>query len=162
MSSPFEFDGYKLREATDQDEAVARVWTRADEFHRDIDGRFWIEKGPGTETFLLEGADGEPLLFLRLDKTVRLRVQFPPVAGEPREHRAKLRTALTRGMAFLDVALSVRSFREVIFDSASPLLRAFTIGRLRFSRKPETLSRMLPSFALKKQAERNTLHAEKS
>jgi len=162
VSSSFEFDGYKLRDATDRDEDLAQAWTRADEYHRDLDGRFWLEKGQGTETFVCEGADGEPLFFLRLDKAVRIRIQFRPrpEGMDEREHRAIVRQALTRGMAFLDVTLSVRHFREVIFDSVSPLLRAFTIGRLRFTRKPDTLTRMLPSFALKRTAQRNTLQTE--
>lgn len=102
MNTPFEFDGYKLRTATENDEPLARVWTREDEYHRDIDPQFWLEKDKGTETFVLEGADGEPLFFLRVDKAVRLRIQFAPGSGK--EHRERMREALTRGLAFLDVA----------------------------------------------------------
>jgi hypothetical protein len=164
VSDPWKFDGYTLRDATEADEPLARVWTQHDEHHHDMDGRFWLEKDKGVETYVCE-ENGHPLFFVRLDKAVRIRIQFPPNvyppgSDEDHKHRDQVRRGLMRGMNFLEIALSVKGFRELIFDSVSPLLRAFTIGRLRFAKKPDTLSRMLPSFTLPKRAERMTLHAE--
>ena len=142
MSAPaqiFEFDGYRLRPATEADRDLAQLSIDADADHRGrMGGPYWTEQGAGIDSYVLEHEDGRTALFFRMERLARLHVQFVPGATKEENRRA-----LESGTAWLAMAVGRAGFLEMIFGSTSKLLRRFCTGRLGFHSEPDTLSRRL-------------------
>ena len=133
---------YQFRPAVEADEAMAAEWIEADDDHRGrVGAPFWTEKGPGIETRILYRKQTQPLFFFRLERTVRIHIQFAsPSAGVS---KAELSRALESGIAWLSMALGAGAIHELVFESTTKLLRRFCIGRLKFEPEPDTLKRRL-------------------
>lgn len=146
----FRFMGYELRPTEPKDIDLARAWTTADPHHAGlIAPEFWIEQGRGVGgmelTYVLCSPDGN-LLFLRMERVARLYIQFSPI--ESAEDSKRLRTALKAGMEYLEIALGAVGIGELIFDTASSLLRAFACRTLGFSTEgPAVLRRRLSVYS---------------
>lgn len=132
----FTFGQYELRPATAEDADLAHEWTAADPAHAGIiSPRFWLEQDRGVDCYLLSDAEG-PLFFFRMQRAARLFIQFSPTATAQRT-----RQGLEEGMKWLNMALATVSVTEILFDSASKLLRRFVTGKLGFRPQPESLSK---------------------
>lgn len=137
----YTFFGYTLRPATAEDIELARAWTAADPDHRGVIApEFWVEQAPGIDSYVLVDAAG-PVFFFRMQRAVRLFVQFAPIRNKEDEKRA--REGIFHGVNFLAAALSKVHIAEMLFDSASKLLRLYVVGRLRFIPREGTLSRAI-------------------
>lgn len=137
----YTFFGYTLRPATAKDLELARAWTAADPAHHGVIApEFWIEQGIGIDSFVLTDAGG-PIFFFRMQRAVRLFVQFAPIKNKVDEARA--RDGIFRGVNFLVGALAKVQICEMLFDSTSKLLRLYVVGRLRFTPREGTLSRAI-------------------
>ena len=138
-TSGFKFAGYELRPATEEDIDLARAWTAADPAHAGIIAPgFWLEQEPGVDCYLLSDASG-PLFFFRMQRAVRLLIQFSPEADAERT-----RKGLEEGVAWLERGLAMVAVTEILFDSCATLLRRMVTGKLRFTPKRDTLSRFVP------------------
>lgn len=136
--------GYTLRLTAEQDAELAAQWTKADPEH---DGRFpstfWLEKNPSTDGMILQDEDGNPVLFLRIERFARVHVQFPPM--KTRKERIKVMKAVDTGMRWLMVRLGVLGFCGVIFASRVKGLREFFKNRYGFS-EDEYLYKPIPVY----------------
>jgi hypothetical protein len=145
----FRFLGYELREATPDDLALATEWTLADPEHKDsITPDFWIQSEPITngdiaERYILIDPAGA-VFFLRLDKAIRIYMQFSPDKSADAIERN--REAMTQGFRWLSAMLTIKSIAEVIFDSQVQALRAFCGRRLGFKQKKNTLTKRLAVY----------------
>lgn len=145
----FKFFGYELREATSEDLALATEWTEADPEHKDsIKGDFWIQaepvkNGDMAERYVLVDPSGA-VFFLRLEKAVRIYIQFGPDRSAKGYERN--REALQIGFRWLTTMLAVKSIGEVIFDSKVDALRAFCGRRLGFKQKKDSLTKRIPVY----------------
>lgn len=117
----------------------ATVWTKADPHHRHkTPPEFWLEQGPGVESYMMEDRYG-PLLFFKMvrgpEKTVEMHVQFPPYPHTPTgraELRCRIVHALMLGFEWLERVLSLRGVESLSFVCDTPTLRQFCIKRLQF------------------------------
>ena len=143
---PFEFDGYELRPAIAEDDPLAGAWVDADPHHAGkMGGSYWTEQGPGIDSYALTQG-GETVLFFRIERVVRIHVQFSPT------HAKRNRHALESGMRWLGMALGRAAVCEVIFDSTAKLLRRFCVGKLGMQPAPDTMSRRLAFLPPRPQA----------
>lgn len=145
----FKFFGYELREATPEDLALATAWTEADPDHRDsIKPEFWIQNEPVktgdmAERYLLIDPRGA-VFFIRLEKAIRIYIQFSPDKSAEAIHRNG--DALQQGFRWLTAMLAVKSIGEVIFDSKVQALRGFCGRRLGFKQKKDSLTKRIPLY----------------
>lgn len=95
----FQFQGFQLYRAGQQDCWLAQLWTDMDPHHHETTpAEFWVENAPGVESYLLRDRDGW-LFFSRLQRrniiarrtpgvaeslwsAVELHIQFGPAEGE--------------------------------------------------------------------------------
>ena len=140
------FEGYSLREIEHEDGARLDQWIAADPVHAGVlDPEFFAD--PRVTALVLEDRRG-PLMFIRLARSTRVHIQFPP---EPREkgiqelirHRKQLRNALIKGMAFLEVGLGRAGSSEWIFESRSDNLRRLVEKRMGFQPSPNEMVRQI-------------------
>ena len=137
----FEFNGYKIRPAVAEDLPRIAQWISADPDHRGkIPARHFTDQAKLVDSYVIEDKEGE-VFYFRLDRAVRCTIQF---GHGDRKRTAK---ALEVGMGMMEVLLGISGTREFIFDSQSPLLRAFCKRQLKFTEKPNTLSKTLPILA---------------
>lgn len=152
----FTFSGYTLRPANEADLPLARMWTLADVYHREITPpSFWVEQRPGRDSFLLIDASG-PIFFFKIHATrwagltdamamkpseVELHIQFMPDTDA--HDRRRLREGLLQGMAWLERILRLSGVHRICFDSRNPELIRFCRKRLGFDISGERLSRAL-------------------
>lgn len=95
-----------------------------DEHHVGTEPEFFTE--PGTLTKVYE-SDGVPVLFVRGAPILRLDIQF--VSNE--DGRKNIKTML-EGLPPLAQKARENGFKEIVFNTSSPLLKAFCIKRLGF------------------------------
>ena len=129
----FEFSGFTLRVATEDDLPLAQAWTDADPDHRGMDAAFWIEQKPGTNSMMLEDTIGPIFFFKMIKATARdleLHIQFAPG-----DHGLKLRTmqGLSKGMGWLEKNLAEQGYDALFFTSKNPRLITFCECRLEFT-----------------------------
>lgn len=124
------FEGYTLRLTGEQDAELAREWTKADPEH---DGRFpatfWLEKNPSTDGMVLE-EDGNPVLFVRIERIARIHVQFPPIPT--RRDRVRVLKAVNAGLQWMITRLGVLGFCGMVFSSRIPGLKDYFEKRFGF------------------------------
>lgn len=143
------FEGYTLRDTEQKDSAQLGEWIAADAVHAGVlSPAFFLGEDDGRVTALvLEDRHG-PIVYIRIARCARVAIQFPP---EPRgkpipdlfKHRAKLRNALIKGMAFLEVGLSRAGCSEWIFDTQSDNLRRLVTKRMGFAASPNEMKRLI-------------------
>lgn len=154
MMPSFEFDGYTLRPATEEDLPLARAWNAGDPDHVWEAGqeRYWIEQRAGVESYLLEDALG-PVFFFKIltiaetlmggvssnavncgartnAKAVEVSIQFAPDGGAG---QLRTMTALSRGFAWLEKRLSAVGVKAVYFNSKNLLMIRFALIKLGFT-----------------------------
>ena len=144
MSNSYTFGQYRLRPATEEDEALAAFWISRDPAHAETTpAEFFTRSEPGAECYVLEDADG-PVFFFKMTKAVRLDIQFD--AGTTPLARERTREGLIEGMEWLAGVLGQSAVHQIIFDSIDPLLIRSTEKRLGFVRSPNELVRnVMPS-----------------
>ena len=126
-----------------------KYFTLADPEHKDsITPDFWIQSEPITngdiaERYILIDPAGA-VFFLRLDKAIRIYMQFSPDKSADAIERN--REAMTQGFRWLSAMLTIKSIAEVIFDSQVQALRAFCGRRLGFKQKKNTLTKRLAVY----------------
>ena len=141
----WKFDGYSLRLTQPQDEETARRWMAEDREH---DGRFppsfWLERNPSTDGMILEDEDGQPVLFLRIERIARVHVQFPPMQSA--HDRARVMKAVDAGFQWLIPRLGVLGFCGMVFASRVDKLKNYFISRYGFRDTSEWLYKPIPVY----------------
>lgn len=134
----WKFNGFTLRLTQAKDEEIARKWMAEDREH---DGRFpptfWLEKNPSTDGMILEDEDGQPVLFLRIERIARVHVQFSP-AKHARE-RYRMMQAVDAGLQWIIPRLGVLGFCGMVFASRVGRLKNYFISRYGFMETAEWL-----------------------
>jgi hypothetical protein len=138
MNQPeFYFDEYKVRPVGEKDREYLTHLITADPYHADcMDADFFLHLLPGEDAWAIEDRKGTVLLYFKTQTAVRLSVQFTGQSAEVN------RSVMSKGMAWIEAMLIQNRFREVIFNSAGPQLRAMAKRRLGF-RGAEELVRVL-------------------
>jgi hypothetical protein len=127
----FQFDQYTVRPVGEKDRAYIDKLTDADPYHRGImDADWFLNIAPGEGAWAIEDEKGDVVLYFKTQTAVRLSLQF--AEQKPSVNR----DALVKGMAWLEGMLFQNQFREIIFDTHSPLLKATAQRRLGFVEEP--------------------------
>ncbi len=146
----FQFDGFTLRPAREEDAALAKEWNEADPDHRTLDPKFWLEMRPGAEGYVLEDTLGPVFFFkmvridarqdaplgtlgigLKPEKAAELHIQFAP--GDRQGTRLRSMLGMDKGWKWLEKMLAEKGFDAVYFTSRSPRLILFCEKRLGFA-----------------------------
>jgi len=109
----------------ESDETILTQSLAQDEYHATTNVDFFKEQGTLTKVYEL---DGEPVLFSRACKALRLDLQFV------NNHAArKNMQVMLGGFPALVEKARESGFREIIFNTSSPLLKKFCTTRLGFT-----------------------------
>lgn len=108
----------------DEDYHLLELSLSKDEHHTGTTPEFFTE--PGTMTKVYEDVHG-PVLFVRGSPVLRLDIQF--VSND--DGRRNIKTML-EGLPPLAQKARENGFRELVFNTSSPLLKAFCMKRLGF------------------------------
>ena len=137
-----QFGDYSLRSVQEGDRPQLDDWIAKDEEHR---GKFaaddFIDAGSHILCYALADSQGE-VLYIRLSRAARVRIQFGPESSKKERHRAA--AGLLHGMAFLEAMLRQIGVEEWIFDTSNPELAAFATTRLGFTASTNELRRPIP------------------
>jgi hypothetical protein len=134
-----QFGDYSLRSVQEGDRAQLDDWIAEDEEHRDkFEASDFIDAGPNILCYALADGQGD-VLYIRLSRAARVRIQFGPESSKKEKHRAA--AALFHGMAFIEAMLRQIGVEEWIFDTSNPELAAFATARLGFTASPNELRR---------------------
>lgn len=143
MPNTFTFDGYTVRPMTERDRPYVDLQIKADPFHRDkMTADFFLKLEPGEDAWALEDERGMTLFYFKTSAAVRLAIQFVNT-GDERGDRAEARSALMRGLRWIEGIFRANRFREIIFDTEGLELRNFAKRRLGFVDASQLLSRSL-------------------
>jgi hypothetical protein len=127
----FHFDEYVVRPMSERDRDYLDTLIEADAFHK---GRmtpdYFLSLLPGEDAWALEDMQGNVLFYFKTQTAVRVSIQF--AGAETAEEKSRNRTALTKGLAWIEAMLRQNHFREMIFDTQGPELAAFAKRRLGF------------------------------
>lgn len=138
--SGFQFSHYTLRPAEEADRAHLAGFIAADAEHRDsVQPDFFLKPERGEECFLLLDNFGEPVFYFKMERALRIHIQFGPCASD--EQRERNRTALKLGMAWLEQMAARSGHRQLIFESKFAPLIAFCKRRLGFRQSKDELVR---------------------
>jgi hypothetical protein len=147
MSEQFNFDGYTVRRTLEKDRPYLEFLIGTDPYHRDrMTADFFLKPKPGEDAWAMEEETGDVVLYFKTSTAVRLAVQFRPTITPA--DRERNRHALLRGMRWIEEVFRKNGFREVIFDTEGPELRAFALRHLGFVDAASTLTRCLPPYHL--------------
>jgi hypothetical protein len=136
----FQFDGYMVRRIDENDRAYLDQLIAADPYHQDcMNADFFLDLVPGEDSWAIEDAKGEVLLYFRTNTAVRLCLQFA------KQDNLANREVLTKGFAWLEAELIKNHFREIVFDTKGPALRLMAKRRLGFRDSNQELVRSLPA-----------------
>lgn len=143
MSTPnFHFDQYFVRPMCERDRDYLDTLIEDDAYHK---GRmtpdYFLKLVPGEDAWAVEDEQGNILFYFKTQTAVRLSIQFS--AGATPEERRRNREAMTRGMAWIETQLQQNHFREIIFDTDGPELKAFAKRRLGFRESSSELVRSI-------------------
>jgi hypothetical protein len=143
MNQPeFYFDEYKVRPVGEKDREYLTHLITADPFHADrMTADFFLHLLPGEDAWAIEDRKGTVLLYFKTQTAVRLSVQFTEQTPEVN------RAVLSKGMAWIEAMLIQNRFREVIFDTMGPQLRAMAKRRLGFRGTEELVRVLTPASA---------------
>jgi hypothetical protein len=140
-------EGFVLEPASFEHKQLAEAWTAGDSDHAGkVDPRFWLEQAEDRDSYLVSDHVG-PVLFFKVilmyyggianasfetatRRVAELHMQFMP-ANKQDDHE-RIRTALLKGSGWLDLLLMGAGVEEILFDSNSPGLVAFSTKRLGF------------------------------
>lgn len=120
---------------TPEDEANLTVSLALDKEHPDLEAEFFAE--PGCVTNVYEDESG-PICYVRGSAALRLDIHWVDNGDAKRNRRAILE-------GFPDLVARARGndFKQVIFDSVSPMLRKFCTKRLGFAASATELKKDL-------------------
>jgi hypothetical protein len=146
MSDLAKLDGFTLREVSEVDRPMLNKWIKADPRHgEEADANYFLGLTPeGTPDprptcYAIEDQSGNPLLFIRLSKIARVRIQFQ--TSRTRTHKLQTAQALIKGMAYLETLMAQANVEEWIFDTENMELATFAITNLGFEASPDELKR---------------------
>jgi hypothetical protein len=153
MSDLAKLDGFTLREVSEKDRPMLNKWIKADPAHDGVvDANYFLgvtPEGvfdPRPTCYAIEDDSGNLVLFIRLAKVARVRIQFPPAGS--RVQRLKTSQALMQGMAWLEALLAKANCEEWIFDTGNMALATLAIKRMGFEASPEEMKRAIaPSMS---------------
>jgi hypothetical protein len=133
MSSQyFHFDEYIVRPMSERDREYLDTLIEEDAYHK---GRmtpdYFLNLLPGEDAWALEDEQGNVLFYFKTQTAVRVSIQF--AGSKTASERRRNRTALTKGLAWIETMLRQNHFREMIFDTQGPELAAFAKKRLGFT-----------------------------
>jgi hypothetical protein len=136
----FHFDNYIVRPMAESDRVYLDSLIEADALHK---GRmtpdYFLELLPGEDAWALEDEQGTVIFYFKTQTVVRLSIQFAH-ANTPHA-RAQNRTALRKGLDWIEAMLRQNRFRQIIFDTEGPELAAFAKKRLGFRASSQELLR---------------------
>jgi hypothetical protein len=139
----FHFDDYVVRPMCERDRDFLETLIEEDAYHI---GRmtpdYFLHLVPGEDAWALEDMQGNVIFYFKTQTAVRVSIQF--AGAKTKEERSRNRTALTKGLAWIEGMLQQNHFREMIFDTQGPELAAFAKRRLGFKASSEELIRPLP------------------
>lgn len=146
MAGSTKFGGYTLRAIEESDRERIENWIAADPVHAGL-FNFDFFMDPRITGLVIEDAEG-PLMFVRLSRSSRVHIQFPPEgdlmdARAVHQQRQTVTNALILGMAFLEACLIDVNCCEWIFESESDSLRALVQKRMGFQPSPNELVRTM-------------------
>jgi hypothetical protein len=128
----FHFDEYIVRPMSERDREYLDTLIEADAFHK---GRmtpdYFLSLLPGEDAWALEDEHGNVLFYFKTQTAVRVSIQF--AAAKTADERRRNRTALVKGLAWIETMLRQNHFREMIFETEGTELAAFAKKRLGFT-----------------------------
>jgi hypothetical protein len=99
---------------------------------------YFFKRVRGEDAWALEKND-RVMLYFKTQTAVRVGMLF--TQAETLSEKAENSTALIHGLAWLEAILGGNGFREILFDSEGPELKAFAKRHLGFSDAENLLSR---------------------
>lgn len=120
---------------SDKDHAVLEMSLSTDEYHKDTDVSFF--ESPKAVCKVYE-KDGQPVLFLRGTKAVRVDIQFV----DNQNHRDNREVMVTQFDAFVEQCRKA-GFTEIIFNTNNRLLELFCEKRLGFTKSEGEMRRFI-------------------
>lgn len=128
----FHFDEYIVRPMSERDREYLDTLIEADAYHKgQMTPDYFLNLLPGEDAWALEDEQGNVIFYFKTQTAVRVSIQF--TAGKTADERRRNRTALTKGLAWIETMLRQNHFREMIFDTKGPQLAAFAKKRLGFT-----------------------------
>jgi hypothetical protein len=128
----YEFDGYSVRPIKAEDRAYLEILIESDPYHKDrMTPDFFLNPGTGSDAWALEDADGKVIFYFRTSTVVRMAIQF--CGSSTAEEKRRNRSALIRGLHWIESQFRRNRFTEVIFDTEGPELAAFSRRHLGFT-----------------------------
>jgi len=138
----FTFAGYTVRPLSEKDRPYLDVQIRADQYHQGrMDADYFLKLNPGEDAWALEDEQGIVVFYFKTATAVRISIQFPAIEGA--EDKARNRSALLKGFAWIGDIFRNNRFREVIFDTEGVELANFAKKRLGFRESPGLLIRSI-------------------
>ena len=136
----FHFDNYIVRPISEQDRGFLSGLISGDAYHNGrMSPDYFLQLVPGEDAWAVEDEQGNVLFYFKTQTAVRLSIQFS--AGKTTEERRRNREAMTKGMEWIEGMLRQNHFREIIFDTQGPELKAFAKRRLGFRESSSELIR---------------------
>ena len=136
----FAFDDYVVRPVTERDREYLTDLIRDDPYHAAcMDADFFLKLVPGEDAWAIEDRQNNVQLYFKTQTAVRLSLQFANQSSNEN------RQVLKKGMAWIEAMLVQNRFREIIFNTQGPALKAMAKKRLGFVGSAEELVRVLPS-----------------
>lgn len=129
----FRFSDYTLRPVTLEDREHAAQWIAADPEHAGrVAPEFFVpepeikdgrkESNPREECFLLQDKWGAPIFYFKMERAVRIHIQFGPTTTK--DDRLRTMAALEAGLEWLSRSSAKAGIRQIIFSSTfAPLVR---------------------------------------
>jgi hypothetical protein len=127
----FTFDGYTVRPLSERDRPYLDEQIKTDPFHRGrMDADYFLKVKPGEDSWALEDGQGRVVFYFKTAAAVRLSIQFPSIGGA--EDKTRNRTAMLKGLAWIEGIFRANRFREILFDTEGVELANFAKRRLGF------------------------------
>lgn len=146
MTQTFTFDGYTVRPLDERDRPYLADQIAADPYHRNrMDADTFLQLQPGEDAWALEDEQGRVVFYFKTATAVRLSLQFPTL-----EDKERNRTAMLKGLAWIEGIFRANRFREILFDTEGVELANFAKRRLGFSEATGLLSRPIEPVTPKK------------
>lgn len=130
-------EGYTLDPAGFEHKVLAENWTAWDADHAGrVDPRFWLEQDDSRDSYIACDRIG-PVMFFKVivfahpEKTAELHMQFMPASTQTDHER--IRNVLLAGCPWIERILAGAGVTEIVFDSNSAGLVAFSTKRLGFT-----------------------------
>jgi hypothetical protein len=145
----YKFSEYTLRPVTLEDREHAARWIAADPEHAGkVEPEFFVNPEPEAECFLLLDRWGEPIFYFKMERAVRVHIQFGPTAATKAD-RLRTMAALGAGLNWLERSSAKAGIRQIIFSSTfQPLIR-YCKNKLGFR---ESASQLLRGVSITREA----------